>query len=109
MQRIRLRDAKVLEKEPDGNCVLNCYLENDDPRPGGRAVEDPGVVYDLRCFFADKLIEYRHTEVTPGGGFTFGDMVPYGATLMHRDAKGEHQHFIETFDDYIKYIRTPCA
>ena len=105
---LRLCDAGVLHKAQDGNCVLNCYLENDAPRPGGRAVEDPGVVYALRCFFADKLIEYRDTEVTPGG-FTFGDMVPYGATLMHRDAAGEHQHFIVTFDDYIKYIRTPCA
>ena len=63
MQRIRLRDAKVLEKEPDGNCVLNCYLENDDPRPGGRAVEDPGAVYALRSYLADKLIEYQATEV----------------------------------------------
>ena len=101
-------DARVLHKDPDGNCFLNCCLENDDPLPGGRAPEDPEVVYALRCFLADKLIEYRDTEVTPGG-FTFGDMVPYGKTLMHRDAKGDHYHFIETFSDYIKYIRTPCA
>jgi hypothetical protein len=107
---LRLCDAWVLHKEPNGNCVLNCFLENDDPRPGGRAVEDPKVVYDLRCFFAKKLVEYRHTKVTSDDGFTFGEMVPYGATLEHRDAAGVvTYHYIDTFDDYIEYISIPGA
>jgi hypothetical protein len=45
-------DAELLEKEQDGDCLVSCFLETDDPRQGGRPVEDPKVVYDLRRLLA---------------------------------------------------------
>jgi hypothetical protein len=102
-KRLSLSDAEVLEKDPDGDCLVSCFLETDDPRPGGRAVENPAAVFALRCFLVHQLVEYRYTEVTPGG-LTFEQLVPYGSTFIHRDAAGEHRHVINSFDDHIKYI-----